>query len=330
MNGAELRHMKAFLEVARYGSFTRAAEELNICQPALTVQIKQLEHALGVKLFDRDRRHVSLTQVGRELIRPIERVMADIDSIRVNSQELATHQRGIVTVAVLPSIAAGVLPAALRRLSTEHPGIAVRIIELVGTRVSDAVKAGEVDFGVGSHQRIERELTYQHLWSDRMAAFVPATHPLARKRAVSFRELVSYPLILTRRESSVRVLVDRMLERERISANVVQEASYVSTLVALVAAGLGISILPEREFTPSLESTVRMLPIRPPALVRNIGIIGSVARSFSPAAEKLAEMLRQTVGPAASSAVPEPRRNAKDSSTPVAGAATVSVLRISK
>ena len=166
-------------------------------------------------------------------------MLADIESIRVTSEELATHQRGIVTVAALPSIAASVLPGAIRQLTNDHPGIAVRIVELIGTRVSDAVKAGEVDFGVGSHARIDRELTYQHLWSDRMAAFVPVRHPLARKRAVTFRELASYPLILTRRDSSVRVLVDRMLERERISVNVVHEASYVSTLIALVAAGLG-------------------------------------------------------------------------------------------
>lgn len=296
MTGAELRHLKAFLEVARCSSFTRAAEELHICQPALTVQIKQLEQALGAKLFDRDRRHVALTQVGRELIRPIERVLADVESICISGRELATHQRGIVTVAVLPSIAAGVLPGAIRQLNIDHPGIAVRIVELIGTRVTDAVKAGEVDFGIGSYARIDRELNYQHLWSDRMAIFVPLRHPLTGRNGVTFREAVSYPLILTRRDSSVRVLVDRMLEREKLTANVVLEASYVSTLMAFVAAGLGISILPEREFTPAIEASVRILPLRPPPLVRNIGIIGSEARSFSPAAEKFVEVLRQTLG----------------------------------
>jgi DNA-binding transcriptional LysR family regulator len=68
--------------------------------------VQQLEHALGVKLFDRDKRHVALTQAGRELLRPIERVLTEIEAIRVSSHEFATHQRGIVTVAVLPSIAA--------------------------------------------------------------------------------------------------------------------------------------------------------------------------------------------------------------------------------
>ena len=86
---------------------------------------------------------------------------------------------------------------------------------------------------------------------------------------------------------------------ERLTATVVHEASYVSTLIALAAAGLGIAILPEREFTPALAESVRMVPIRPPALIRNIGIIGSASRSFSPAAEKLADVLRQVAGTAA-------------------------------
>jgi DNA-binding transcriptional LysR family regulator len=114
---------------------------------------------------------------------------------------------------------------------------------------------------------------------------------------VAFREVVNHPLVLTRRDSSVRVLVDRALERERLSANVVQEASDVPTLVGLVTAGFGIGILPEREFTPSLDRVVCMLPIRSPALIRNIGIIGLASRSLSPAADKFIDVLRQVIKP---------------------------------
>ena len=288
----DLRHLRAFVEVARHGNFTRAAEGLHICQPALTVQIKQLEQSLGVKLFDRDRRHVALTQAGRELLAPVERVLSDVEDIQTNSRGLATHQRGSVTVAALPSIAASVLPLAIKRLNAVHPGIAVRLLELIGTRIVEAVKAGEADFGLGNYARIDREVSYQRLWSDRMAAFVSRTHPLAKRRAASFREVVAYPLILTRRGSSVRVLVDRILERDRLAANVVQEVSYVPTIMGLVAAGIGVGILPEREFAPSLANAIACLPIRAPALIRHIGIIGLAGRSFSPSASKLIEILR--------------------------------------
>ncbi len=83
-------------------------------------------------------------------------MVAEVEAISVFSHEFANHQRGIVTVGALPSIAASVLPAAIRRLNIDHPGIAVRMLELIGTRISEAVKAGEVDFGVGSHARIDR------------------------------------------------------------------------------------------------------------------------------------------------------------------------------
>jgi LysR family carnitine catabolism transcriptional activator len=291
----DIRHMKAFSAVARCGNFTRAADELHICQPALTVQIKQLEHSLGVRLFDRDKRHVALTQAGRDLLRPIEQVLADIDAIQTSSHEFATYRRGVVTVAALPSIAANVMPPAIKRLNVSYPGISVRLNELIGTRIIDVVKAGEADFGVGSYAKIDRELSYQHLWSDRMAAFVPATHLLAKRRAVSFRDVVTYPLVLTRQGSSVRVLVDRILERERLAANVVQEASYVPTILGMVEAGLGLAILPERELPAGRAETIRRLPIRAPALIRHIGIIGVAARSLSPAALKLIEVLRESL-----------------------------------
>jgi DNA-binding transcriptional LysR family regulator len=89
---AELRHIAAFLAVARCGNFTRAAADLHVSQPALTVQIRQLESALGVRLFDRNNRPVSLTQPGRELVAPLERVLLDVRSIVDSAHDLATQR----------------------------------------------------------------------------------------------------------------------------------------------------------------------------------------------------------------------------------------------
>ncbi len=96
---AELRHIEAFLAVARSGNFTRAAADLHVSQPALTVQIRQLEAALGLRLFDRNNRRVALTQPGRELVAPLERVLLDVRSIVESAHDFAAHRRGVVTVA---------------------------------------------------------------------------------------------------------------------------------------------------------------------------------------------------------------------------------------
>src|SRR5215831_8649526 len=110
-----VRHIRAFLAVARLGSFTRAAGELHVSQPALTVQIRQLEDALRARVFDRNKRHVALTQTGRTLLGPLSRVLADLEAVIDTSRDLAGLRRGSVAVAVLPTIAAGLLPIAIRR-----------------------------------------------------------------------------------------------------------------------------------------------------------------------------------------------------------------------
>lgn len=107
----DLRHIEAFLAVVRCGNFTRAAASLCVSQPALTVQVKQLEASLGVRLFDRNNRNVALTQIGRGLVAPLERVLLDLESIVDGAHDAASHRRGVVTVACLPSIAADMLRA---------------------------------------------------------------------------------------------------------------------------------------------------------------------------------------------------------------------------
>src|SRR4030095_4879054 len=120
---SDLRHIRAFLALARAGSFTRAAADLHMAQPTLTVQIQQLEAAIGVRLFDRNKRHVALTQAGRDLLVPLERILIDVEAIAISTEELLEHRRGLVTVAALPSMTAWLLPRALQRLSHSYPGI---------------------------------------------------------------------------------------------------------------------------------------------------------------------------------------------------------------
>jgi len=207
----ELRHIHAFLEVARRGSFTRAAAELRVSQPALTVQVRQLEAQLGVSLFDRNKRRVALTQAGRDLVAPLERVIFDFESVIANTRDFVEHRRGIVTVGALPSIAAGLLPRAMKQLADDHPGIVVRVTDALAGRIAALVKTGEIDFGVSSQMPTDRELTYHHLLTDRLCAFAVPDHPLVRKKTATLRDLVAYPLILLVKESSVRDIFERAL-----------------------------------------------------------------------------------------------------------------------
>jgi LysR family carnitine catabolism transcriptional activator len=287
---AEIRHIEAFLAIARCGNFTRAAAELHVSQPALTVQIRQLEAALGVRLFDRNNRNVALTQIGRALVAPFERVMLDIQSIVDSAHDAASHRGGVVTVACLPSIAAGLLPPAIARLREQHQGITVRVRDGVAKRVVELLKSGEADFGISScGGPVDRELAEQPLFTDRLVAFVRDDHPLASRRSVTLPALSAYPLILTGKDSSVRELLDRTLEQARLPVRISQEASYMTTALGMAAAGLGIAILPDAAMH-SAPASVRRIAISHPVLQRRIGIITRAGRSLSPAAQKLVEL----------------------------------------
>ncbi len=286
---ADLRHLRAFLAVAAHGTFTRAASALGVSQPTLTVQIRQLEAALGVRLFDRNNRRVALTAAGRDLVAPLERLVLDFDAVATYARELKGQRRGTVTVAALPSIAAGLLPRVIASLAATHAGIVVRVRDMTADGVVAAVKAGDADVGLGSVMRPDADLVVEPFSSDRLCAWVPAGHALARRRHVTLAELARWPLVLTSRDSSVRQLIERSAERGRLPLQIAQEATYMSTAIGMVAAGLGVGILPESALGAATPSGPRTVAIRAPVLRRALVVISKRGRTPSPATERVIE-----------------------------------------
>lgn len=294
----DLRHVRAFLAAARIGNFTRAAMELHISQSAFTVQIRQLEDALGVTLFDRSKRRVALTSAARELLVPLERLVVDAEAIVSRTRQLAGLRRGIVSMAVLPSVAAQLLPEVIQKFTHLHPGVVVQLHDVVAEELIEAVKNEQVDFGIGSRVRIDREIKTSPLLVDKMCAFVPRAHLMARQPSVTLRELVTFPLILPGKGSSVRELLERTLRRERLPLTVAYETHYMSTALSMARAGLGIAVLPEFATHDEGGSELRCLTINRPVLSRKIEIIQRKDRSLSPAAQRMAEILREQAGTA--------------------------------
>ena len=290
---SDLRHVRAFLAAARIGNFTRAAIELHISQSAFTVQIRQLEDALGVTLFDRSKRRVALTSAGRELLVPLERMIVDAEAIVARTRQLAGLRRGVVNIAVLPSVAASVLPAAIWRFTQMHPGVVVHVNDVVAEKLIEAVKSEEVDFGIGCRVRADREIRASSLLVDKMCAFVPNAHLLARQESVSLRELVNYPLVVTGKNSSVRELLERALKRDRLAMKIAYETNYMTTAIGMARAGLGIAVLPEVTGIADDTTGLRRLPVSRPPLSRRIEVIERRDRTLSPAALKMVEVLRQ-------------------------------------
>jgi LysR family transcriptional regulator, carnitine catabolism transcriptional activator len=286
------RQLKAFLAIAKLGSFRRAAEALHVSQPALTVQIRELELALAVRLLDRNTRGVALTQAGRQLLPTLERLLGELDAVLHDTRALSERRRGLVTIAALPSISATVLPEAIARFRQTYPGITVKLKDCVAARVVELVKAGDVDFGISSLPRTDPDIRVTPLMNDRLGAVFPAGHPLERRRSVQLKDLQSYPLILMESGSSVRSMVDRALEEVEPPIVPAYEAAYISTALGMVKAGLGITILPSSSIEFEGARGLRSRPIAHAALTRAIGILERSGRTSSPATEAFIESLQ--------------------------------------
>lgn len=287
-----LRHVRAFLAVAHWGSFTRASLELHVSQPALTVQIQQLEASLGTSLFERNKRKVSLTQAGQDLLVPLERLLVDADAIMGTGRDFAELRRGIVTVAAVPSLAATLLPGAIGEFCQSYPGIVVRLRDSVGNLI-DLVKSGDVDFGVGGEMQRDRAVAVEDLYVEPICVFAPMTHPLARHHRVTLAQVAEHATILPQRSSSLRAILDRALEQQRIVLRPLHETSHVSTTIGMVNAGLGIAILPLRAMDFFLTSTIRCIEIYNPAIERSVVVATLAGRTLSPAVKRLIEILHR-------------------------------------
>lgn len=284
-----LQHIRAFITVAQRGNFARAADHLHLSPSALTVQIRQLEEWLGVALLERSPRHVALTAAGREALPAMEKLLLDLSNIVSASQGLAAVRRGVVTVAALPSLCAGALAECLAQFAQSHPGIEVRLRDLVAERINERVRDADVDFGIGVRSRLGHGLAFSPLLRDRLCLFVRADHPLA-EGALTLAALDDQPMILTGRDSSVRAQIEQVFSERGLRLRAVMEANYMSTVLALVRNGLGITLLPESADDGEGRLVRRMLP--EPGLERELGVITRSESSLSPAAARLLECLQ--------------------------------------
>jgi DNA-binding transcriptional LysR family regulator len=286
-----LQHIRAFLCVAHHGNFARAAAELHLSPSALTVQIKQLEEWMEVGLVDRGPRHFELTAAGRQARDSMEKLLLDYENIINEARDQATLKRGVVMLAALPSLCSSTIPPVLRRYQERYPGIDIRLRDVVANRIEALVRTGEVDFGISVRARLDDDLQFSPLTHDQLCVFLPAGHPLGTQAEIGLKELSGLPMILTGRDSSVRAQVERMFYDQGLILKSVLEANYMSTVVALVRQGLGLTLLPCSAYAGELD--LRCVPLTGKEAQREIGIISRSSHTVSPAAAKLIEELQK-------------------------------------
>ena len=291
-----IRQIRTFIAVAQSGSFTRAADILHLAQPTLTVQIRRLEEALQVKLFDRNTRSVHLTRVGRELLPVFGRMVDDLDAVISDTRDIAAMRRGVVRIAALPSMAAGILPSTIKAFRQLHSGATFVVRDAVAGRVVGMVRDEEVDIGIMGGTRRGADIDVLFEKQERLLAVFPEDHWLAKAKSVGIDEIASCPIVMLDPSTSIRhVVEDAFLEAGK-TINTACEATYMMTAVGMVSGGLGITILPESSLEISAFKGILTSTIEGEAFVRSVSVVAKSGRTLPPLSKFFAERLIHELG----------------------------------
>jgi DNA-binding transcriptional LysR family regulator len=249
------------------------------------VQINQLEEQLGVRLFERNKREVLLSTAGQNLLPLMQTLAHTLDEILVASSDLSYARSGSVRVAVLPSVASSILPDALMRFSQENHKITVDIWDVIGEDVIRMVKEDDVDFGIGIRMSSDQSITFDTYLSDHICAFFPKDHILAQSPApLNLVDCISHPLILTKHNTSVRLLFERAMARAGGQVRIAMETNYMSTALSMARAGLGVAFLPAAACDSGKMDGLMMKAVDAPWMKRSISIVRKAHKPLQPAA----------------------------------------------
>jgi LysR family carnitine catabolism transcriptional activator len=289
--------LKSFLVLAETGQFTVAAELCHMTQSALSQMISKLEERVGVLLFNRDTRSVTLTPEGRRLAETARRVTSELEQVLTDLHDVATLQTGYVALAVVPSLAVMWLPKVLGAYRSLHPRVQIQLHDVSSVRCLELVRQGIVDFALNSQPGTPHEVEAELLFEEALYVVCPPDHPLATASLITPRMLQRVKFLHLQGTGNMLVRTGKSLRPAR---QVFQEAGIedtgfdvnnLATLAGLVAAGLGVCLSPETSLPHfSLLPTVAV-QISPKMMTRPIYFIHRRNRELSPAAQKMRESL---------------------------------------
>lgn len=242
----ETRQLRYFVAVAEELHFGRAAQRLGIAQPALSQQIKRLEDDVGVALFHRTRRSVELTPAGEAMLRPARAALTEAETARRAAKSAARGEIGHLAVGFVESAAAEVIPRAVQRFRTERPGVGLRLREMSVDAQLEGLRSRALDLAIVRAPFPEEGLVLEQLVDEGLIVAVPLGHELDGRRRVAPQKLRDQPLVLLSRDV-VPGLHDRvlaLLQEHAGGARIAQEATSIQAVLGLVAAGLGVTLLP--------------------------------------------------------------------------------------
>jgi len=299
----EMHQLRYFVAVAEEGSFSRAAERMHVAQPSLSQQMQKLEAEVGHSLFDRLSRRVTPTEAGRQLLPYARRILSGLLDAQRCVDELASEPSGTVALGVIPTIAPYVLQAILQEARAQIPQVRLTVREDFTENLVRALDQGEIDLAVVSTCRSGSGISRETWGIEPLMVAVPAKHRLARRRSIASKDLQPETLLLLNESHCLAQQIDRWCNRHGIRATSELNAFQLSTVLALVAGGQGVSLVPVMAIPHEQECNCVFIKLRSSIPSREINVIRNPARFWSKATAAVSEIARVVVTKRLSTAV---------------------------
>ncbi len=284
----ELYQLGYFLQIASRRSFTRAAEHLHMAQPALSQQMKNLETELGTSLFIRGRRETQLTAAGKTLLPRAEALLALAKAAKMAVADAAQLRGGRLVIAAIPSVSACLLPKVIANFGKLHGEVELRLIEESSEAVAQSVESGLADIGFLQPPVSKRTFQTQMIVTEPFVLLAAKSHPAARFKEVRLKKLADEAFVFYKGRARDSAL--EACRKAGFEPRIACESGELETIRALVAAGLGVAVVPQIA-SHGLPPLVKAITIREPKMERQIAAAWKKAGALSPAAQAFLKLI---------------------------------------
>lgn len=286
--GMDTLQLKAFIAVAESGSFSIAAEQLHLTQPAVSKRIAALEDTVGSKLLDRMGRDLRLTEAGTTLLPRARKILNDMQDAQRSIDSLSHTVQGDLIIATSHHIGLHRLPAVLRSFVSKHPNVNLQLEFMDSDTAYEAVQKGQVELAIITLSQAEfKGIHTSVIWNDCLEFVIAPEHPLAEQSAPPLETLCQYPAILPEATTETTRLVEQLMNARGLTLMQALPTNYLETIKMMVSVGLGWSTLPRG----MIDGQLRTLNFKGVALERQLGCITLEHRSHSNAARAFIEEL---------------------------------------